>query len=215
MRPLLCLVVFLVIAGVSEAGTITKAKVAQKLSNKESCRDGFCIVTLKFTLKTTLEADISLAEAAGFQPDTVVRGSFPLGPSGSFRLTDDPGYAADDTSANISSTTVLNGIAWERTIKMSWDGGKLKLTVVTSVNQPLISPAPVEWAGVAKTSDTKTSAGELLITFLADNLGTEFLRLEATVATKTKAARTIKTTAKGVTVLASNQSINGGKLLPE
>jgi hypothetical protein len=208
-------VALLVIAGDADAGTITKAKVGQKLSTKESCRDGFCLATLKFTLKTTIEADISLSEAAGFQPNTVVHGSFPLGPSSSFRLTEDPNYEADDTSVKFSSTTVFNGIAWKRTITMSWNDQTLKLAVVTSVNQPLIFPAPVEWQGVPKTSDTKTSAGGLLVSLFAENLGTEFLNLEATVATKFKTSRTTKTTKKGDTVLASNQSIGGGKLLPK
>ena len=161
------------IGGRSEAGTITKCKVAQQLSVKETHTrtplGGLSDTTFRFSLTTGLEADTSV-EASGLGPNTLIQGSVPLGPSSSFRLTDDPDYEIGDTSVKFTTTEVFNDIEWKRSIKMRWDKGKLKLTAKVSASQKLNQPATVEWENVAKSKTKNTSPAETLVSLFRRQL---------------------------------------------
>ncbi len=208
MKCLITLVVLLALAATASAGNVTKASIKHQLSIKDNCLAGDgCATALGFSLTTTMEADITQLEADGFSPNTLIQGSFPLGPSSSFRLSEDPNYLPGDTSVKINNTTVFNNIAWKKTISMRWDKGKLKLKAKISAKQNLGNFSP-DAEAIAKTQSKLVSPTQVLITLIGDNLNDQFLNLVAPAATSVSTSNSAKPK-KGATQFQSKQSISG------
>lgn len=212
MKHLLSVVAALAITGSCEAGTITKAKITHQLSIKETYAGGVSATTLKFSLVTSLEADISLPEASGFSPATVIQTSFPVGPPASFRLTDDPKYQVGATAVKVRSTTVFNHVTWKRTISMRWDGGKLKLSAKITASQKLSTTSPVQWENVEPSIINTVTPTDLFTSLLGDNDGTEFLNLGTTVPVTISVLNSTAPKTNGSIKFVSTQSIRGAKL---
>jgi hypothetical protein len=209
MRHLFTAVAALVIAGSCEAGTITKSNVDHKVSVKETYANGVRSTTLKFTLTTSVEADLTKGETAGFSPDTLIQASFPLGPSASFSLAEDPEYVPGDTSVKVTRSTIFNSVLWKLVVNMRWDGNKLKLTAKATASQQFDKPALIEWEAVPKTKTKRTSNTNLLVSLLADNADVEFLNLGIEVPVTIKTVDTLETKPNGTTKRGANQSIKG------
>src|SRR5688572_25687353 len=188
MRLLVSIAAAIAVAGSSAAGTVTKGKVTHKLTINEIYTNGNVATTQKLSLTTSLEADLLPTEVDGFGSETRIHVSFPIGPSISFRLDDDPNYEAGDTSIKINEAVLFNGVEWKTTISMRWTGGVLKLNGKATGSQKVDGASPVAQLALPKINTTRETTTDLVLGLSADNAGTGFLRLVATV------PATIKTT---------------------
>lgn len=210
MRFLLTLILLYMLPVSASAGSITKASLKHQSTVTDKCPAGDgCATALGLSLSTSIEADITPAEAAGFSPNTLIQGSFPLGPTGAFRLSEDPNYQQGDTSVKINSTILFNNVAWKRSISLRWDNGKLKLKAKISAKQNVGNFSPD--SDVTVKSQTKlASPGQVLVTLVADNLNDQFLDLQGGAATSVSTSDSAKPKKTGEVQLQSKVAVRGG-----
>jgi len=209
MKQFLTVLIAIAIACPCDAGTISRGSIQHKMTNKETCASGACDTALKFSFKTSIQGTLSPAELSEFSPNTRIQGNFPIGPSITFRLSEDPGYVNGDTSIKIIKTTIFNNVTWKHSISMRWDKGILNLQAKISTSQKVSNFYPMVWEGLPKSKTNFESAGIGLLSLSADNFGVPFLALSANLASTVATKSSAQSKSNGQTRITTSQKIRG------
>lgn len=213
MRSVITAILVLSLAASGSAASITKSSLKHNVAINETIMNGAGSVSaLGLSFSTSLEANLSPEEVGGFSADTVINGSFPLGPKTSFKLTEDPNYHAGSTSVKIADTVYFNDIAWKRSISMAWTGGKLKLVAKITAKPTLNNFASVEWKNLVQSQSKASYGSDVRVSIIADNLGVDFLDASTFVRSSYKASGGAKPSSSGSVKVSSKMGISGNQI---
>ena len=212
MKQFVMLVSALLLAGAACAGDVTDSSLNYRIMIQNRCDTGDCDTMVRLNIVTDLKANLSPTEVLNLGPDTVIRGNFPLGPTASFELNDDPAFVPGSTGVKIHETTTYNGIPWEKKITMDWKDNELRLKATITANAKLSDFEHTPYEDLIKTRTKLKEPSTVRVQLVGENSGADFLTLDGpSIPVYLKVQDSTKSLKDGSIKLKSNQSVQGRK----